>query len=88
MRERRLLLKCCLKISRPDDSYGLTNGCMVEPWLGHGLMTAPGGARCRILRPGGIPNGFGCLNSATRLFQQAQDKENFRDRLATYPNFS
>ncbi len=50
MRERRLLLKCRLKISRPADSYEPTTCSIVELWLGHGLMTGPSGAPCRILR--------------------------------------
>jgi hypothetical protein len=53
------------KISRLTDSCELTTGYMVEACLARGLTTAPGGARCRILRRGGIPNGLGRLNSAT-----------------------
>src|SRR6266404_9933443 len=77
MRERRSLLKCCLKISRLSDSCELTAGNMVEVWTAHGLMTAPGGARSRVVRRGGIPNGFGYLNSAASLIQPAQGKREF-----------
>src|SRR6266513_2025406 len=77
MRERRSLLKCCLKISRLPDSSELTTGNIVVVWTIHGLTTAPRGARSPVLRPGRIPNGFGCLNSAAALVQQAQGKKEF-----------
>src|SRR5205823_11905034 len=77
MRERRSLLKCCLKISRLPDSSELTNCNIVVVWTIHGLMTAPRGARSRVLRPERIPNGFECLNSAAALVQQAQGKREF-----------
>src|SRR2546423_15650657 len=77
MRERRSLLKCCLKISRlPDSSEGNTCNIVVV-WTIHGLTKALRGARSRVLRAGPIPNGFKCLNSAAALVQQAQGKREF-----------
>jgi hypothetical protein len=77
MRERRSLLKCCLKISRLPDSYELTTDNIVEVWLTHGLTTTLGGARFRVLRLGGIPSGFGWLNSGGSQIQHAQAKREF-----------
>jgi hypothetical protein len=67
MGERRSLLKCGLKISHLPDSCKVTTGYIVGVWLARGLTTATGGARFRVLRRGGISNGFGRPNSATRL---------------------
>src|SRR4029077_8019149 len=77
MRECRSLLKCCLKISRLSDSCEPTAGNMVEVWTAHGLTTAPGGGRSRVVRRGGIPGGFGYLNSAPSLVQPAPGRKEF-----------